>query len=1093
MSALESFLTQRYSYENFKAFCIETFGEDIGVRLDETQGYKPGNMIIQSYAQICENVPLEGKELSIYAFKTQSINAKITLHKEIAQILKNDSADAVLAAFYDDQSTEFRLSLISKGFDYETNKLTFSSPRRQSFVLGQEAKTKTAKKQLSAFIKNSKSFDSLKNAFSLEVLNKDFYIEIKSIFDKFRNIKAPLSKQEKKEFSIKLISRILFLRFLKELGIVPSECFDLRENYYEKVLEPLFFEVLNTPLQLRKSDIKDNNFFATIPYLNGGLFAPSKIDCYQSNELKIQDGLFKDFFEILDSYHFTTDESTPDSQDIGLDPEMLGMVFENLLAEIDPNIDNNTNIRKSTGSFYTPRDIVSFMCKSTLLESLKTKLEDSDNLHQNLKMLILDGKKDSNLDKQKQKIIETLSSIKVLDLFCGSGAFPMGILHEIIHIQELLGSEGNLYERKLNIIQNQIYGVDIQPAATEIARLRCFLSLIIEVDTTKAILPLPNLDFKFVNANSLLYLQVKDHLSPDYKAVLQNLKEITMQYFNATQDKKQELQTEFYALRDSVRYNDWLTSEQRDIIDKLDPFDEMCVAGFFDSEIMFGLKDFDICISNPPYISTKGKSLQQYKDQLKAQYGFYDDAYNHAFFASHRYLCNGGILCLITPKTFWTISSKANLRSFLLDNTLIYLCDSANPFLSAMVDTCITQIKNSPPSLAHQPLFIDARDFENKKLVSFEQTLYEEAQSQVFFNPTEYNLKIYGKYNAKVKALMIRWWDRISDSKKISKYASDLSQYRASLKPGDVTLLGLITDGGQGLATANNGKYVGVREGSKEAIYTQGQRAEKLYKAKEVWQSLGLEFDNKKDAQVFLDSLSEQEVREVFDEAKEKFGRDVFGQGFIYRIVADSEIADVQSLSQNEKENGVASGASFVPYDKGDKDGNRWYLPTPYYINWSKENVGFLKNDPKARWQGYSFYFKEGFCWNNVLHYEDGQLIKCRVKAQTINDVASMSLYADYGVVSSEYLVALLNSKFMYDYLKTFINASVNLQINDFRQIPIIIPTQEQIQSFEAITKRACAIQKDRANNMFSQSQAEHDLYRIQVELNDMVLALYKL
>lgn len=139
------------------------------------------------------------------------------------------------------------------------------------------------------------------------------------------------------------------------------------------------------------------------------------------------------------------------------------------------------------------------------------------------------------------------------------------------------------------------------------------------------------------------------------------------------------------------------------------------------------------------------------------------------------------------------------------------------------------------------------------------------------------------------------------------------------------------------------------------------------------------------------------------------------------------------------------------------------------------------------------FYFKKGFCWNNVLHYEDGQLIKCRVKTQTINDVASMSLYADYGVVSSEYLVALLNSKFMYDYLKTFINASVNLQINDFRQIPIIIPTQWQIQSFEAITKRACAIQKDRANNMFSQSQAEHDLYRIQVELNDMVLALYKL
>ena len=142
----------------------------------------------------------------------------------------------------------------------------------------------------------------------------------------------------------------------------------------------------------------------------------------------------------------------------------------------------------------------------------------------------------------------------------------------------------------------------------------------------------------------------------------------------------------------------------------------------------------------------------------------------------------------------------------------------------------------------------------------------------------------------------------------------------------------------------------------------------------------------------YLSSLSEVAIAELFDNLKEKYGRDIFGQGYIYRLVEEDEIADVEQLTEDEKLNGIDKNKKFyVPYDKGDKDGNRWYLETPFAIAWSKENVGFLKTDPKARYQGYMYYFKEGFCWTNILNPQ-ARLLKAKLKHKSVNDVGSMSL-----------------------------------------------------------------------------------------------------
>jgi len=265
------------------------------------------------------------------------------------------------------------------------------------------------------------------------------------------------------------------------------------------------------------------------------------------------------------------------------------------------------------------------------------------------------------------------------------------------------------------------------------------------------------------------------------------------------------------------------------------------------------------------------------------------------------------------------------------------------------------------------------------------------------------------------------------------------------------------------------------------------QRPEKLLLATQFCKKSNI--NNKSDAQQFLERLSENEIRKLFDDLKEKYGRDVFGQGWLYRIVRPDEIANVESLSEDEKLNGIKGKKTFVPYDKGDKDGNRWYAPTPYYIDWSRENVKLLQTDPKARWQGYQFYFREGFCWTNVLN-PNAILIKSRIKEKSINDVGSMSLSSVVQIPNS-YFVTILNSYLIFYFYRNFINYSVNIQINDIRELPIIIPTSEQLKSFESIFNRAVAVQKQKFAGKISEAEAEEKLSIIQRELDEMVEGMY--
>ena len=559
------------------------------------------------------------------------------------------------------------------------------------------------------------------------------------------------------------------------------------------------------------------------------------------------------------------------------------------------------------------------------------------------------------------------------------------------------------------------------------------------------------------------------------------------------QPERDKIDKQIRILRREIAFEEkkGMHSSTEDTMKKLaqwNPYDQNATSEFFDMEWMFGVEDgFDIVIGNPPYISTKGISLDS-KKVLEEQFGFVDDTYNHFFFKGSELLKEGGVISYITPKTFWTTQTKRNLRDLILSKQINYIFDTANPFESAMVDTCITSFLKMENQNKEIRFLDGSKDLKNPIEYEINQQIFIDTQNSVIFKPTAYNLKIHSIYGKKVKELYEKWWDKISTSKNITKNEKELEEYRNSLKAGDIALLGCLTEGGQGLATANNGKYIAVRKSTKWVDNILKSRPKKLAEAVSKKNIKDERLPQNGNYVEFLNNLSEKEIAMLFDELKEKYGRDIFGQGYIYKLIDDSEIADVDTLTQDEKENGIdTSKKYYVPYDKGDKDGNRWYLETPFAIAWSKENVGFLKTNSGKKGQGMpvvrnpQYYFKEGFCWTNILN-PNARLLKAKLKQKSVNDVGSMSLSSIIDKVPNYYLITLLNSNILFDYYREFINVTVNIQINDIRQLPIIIPNQAVLEKIKLLFDEIVELKKQNYNDKIND---------IEMKINNIVNILY--
>lgn len=781
--------------------------------------------VVKNFLQKPAEIPLASNKKAESAFELGSFNTaddriiglylvkvkpevwlernKVGLRELLRSVYKYD-VDGALIVF--EQADKWRLSFVSeiRTFDEEgniTKKVT--EPKRYTYLLGKGEKTKTPVDRLFSIAGKKLYLEEIRNAFSVEALNEEFYKIVARHFYQLvgategkgakaitydRVLNLPIgkpsdnaSKKTYQEFAVRLIGRTVFCWFLKVkksdegVSLLPehllsSEAVKRNSNYYHSILEKLFFQTLNTPMPERWKDLPDG--CEQIPFLNGGLFEPHTEDYYKPNKttgfsehlntLKIPDEWFKEFFENLEQYNFTIDENSVVDIEVSVDPEMLGRIFENLLAEIDP--DSGETARKATGSFYTPREIVDYMATESLVLYLHNQTQIDKEL---LKPIFKIDSEVSFSKSDSEKILEALDRLKILDPACGSGAFPMGVLQKIVmalqkldrnaewwkarqisrienallrkQVKEKLELTTVEYARKIGVIQNTLYGVDIQPIAAEISKLRCFLTLVVDenIDETKpnrGVEPLPNLEFKFVTADALLQLPPEKQQTSlfDNRAELEKLQEIRLDYLQSYGAHKNELKEKFQSLQKQI-FKEQLKNNAREdsrayLISSWKPFSNEKVD-WFDPLWMYGVKEFDIVIGNPPYVSyysNTGSTLT--KEQRKYFVNNYDsvikenDRINSMNLFTERglkLLNNEGILTYIVNKTFAVLPSYSEIRKYLLKSgEFNFLVSGLDPF-KAIVDCVVFGITKSQKD--NYSVRWHNGDLENYEYVSVEQ------------------------------------------------------------------------------------------------------------------------------------------------------------------------------------------------------------------------------------------------------------------------------------------------------------------------------------------------------------------------------------
>jgi len=693
---------------------------------------------------------------------------KVGLRELLRNVYKYD-VDGAIIIF--DQGEKWRLSFVSeiKVLNDEGEVIEQATePKRYTYLLGQDEKVKTPSERLNKLAGKTLALNDILEAFSVEALNEEFYKIVAEYFYQLIGGKIGTGKKGKdygdgilqlpslpkvkenskiyQEFTVRLIGRTVFCWFLKmkkgdnEESLLPEKLLSskaVKDNtgFYHTVLERLFFQTLNTQMNKRVDNLPDG--CEQIPFLNGGLFEPGSDDYYRANRhtglsenlntLKIEDKWFLNFFQELEKYNFTIDENSVTDVEVSVDPEMLGRIFENLLAEIDP--DSGETARKATGSFYTPREIVDYMATESLVQYLhnKTNLKP-EQLRPVFKMTEEETKEFSY--KELESILDALDKVKILDPACGSGAFPMGILQKIVMalqkldpesewwkkrqlkritnpiikkaLREKLDASSVEYARKIGIIQNSLYGVDIQPIAAEISKLRCFLTLIVDenIDDTKenrGIEPLPNLEFKFVTADTLIKLpeQKEQRTMFDNFEEMELLKELRGEYLQSSGKKKEKIKERFIKVQTKMFKNEMhLFADTQSRAYKLsswNPFDHG-KADWFDPQWMYGVDNFDVVIGNPPYIkeATNKSAFSGIKGKEYYQ-GKMDIWY---YFACHLLdmLPEKGILTFIATNNWVTNSGASKLRNKIAKEAkIIQLVDFGNTkiFSSAGIQTMI--------------------------------------------------------------------------------------------------------------------------------------------------------------------------------------------------------------------------------------------------------------------------------------------------------------------------------------------------------------------------------------------------------------------
>lgn len=599
-----------YSEERFKKFIMDllpsaNYSEEKARYFQIPNDFKD---FIRSTKRICKykyasEEYVDEKVIDVLVVKlkkTTSIErARVAQRNYIARYLDKSRdylKDAALVAFISEDENgnilpDWRFSFVQMNWESKIvegangkKRITekqLTPAKRFSFLVGENEDTHTAQTQLGACLEKSSKGESitvedLVQAFDIEKVSKEFFDKYKALYIKLRDELRRLCDEDKlvnkdftehnisiDDFAKKTLGQLVFLYFIQKKGWLGVKkdavwgtgdkkflrnVFDGKyckyNNFFNDILEHLFYEAL-------ACDRKYNNFEfdrlnCRIPFLNGGLFEPVNGYEWTKTDLTIDNVIFKEIFDTFDLFNFTVKEDEPLEKEVAIDPEMLGKVFENLLPE---------NIRKGNGAFYTPREIVHYMCQESLINYLYNKINIKEvpltEEEKNKQLSLLKTKKEKGQLKLTREVVDEIISkedieflvktgnstyinktrginivlpdsikqnatliddalldIKVCDPAIGSGAFPVGMMNEIVRaratLSEFINSNRSIYELKRNAIENSIYGVDIDAGAVDIAKLRFWLSLVVDEEDIKNIKPLPNLDYKIMQGNSLV-------------------------------------------------------------------------------------------------------------------------------------------------------------------------------------------------------------------------------------------------------------------------------------------------------------------------------------------------------------------------------------------------------------------------------------------------------------------------------------------------------------------------------------------------------------------------------------------------------------
>lgn len=866
--------------------------------------------------------------------------------------------------------------------------------------------------------------------FSIREITRSFYQDFGEIFRE--DLQEAIHGLENSEENLNaytrtVVNRVLFLLFIEEKGWLDGDV-DYVENKYEEVaeepelhvyddlFEPLFFEALS-----KKGTVEPDRL-GQIPFLNGGLFERKGIErnveideIFFDKLLSPEEGDDGEPEGFLRRYKISLRESNPSEQELVVDPEFIGRIFEMFMQEDE---------RSEVGAFYTPKPITAYMTKNALKQHL---LRQTNMSHEEAVSLVSDHTAPESLsDAQFKKVNDALRSATVLDPAVGSGAFIIAMLEELVAVSEALddstGDDRSRFQLKKEFIADTLYGVDIDAGGIELCKFRVWLHLMEDlnvghdefVDSNEEF-ALPNLGFKFFVGNSL----VGEHdptnvdaqqatLAGGLDETLKGIHKVRTDYQTAHGDEKARLAKDIEELTDKLETQ--LAVKKGDWMDPVADAAEETFAWTTNIPEVTLEGGFDIVIGNPPY---KGGDEASYITSLShfldEKYDFYTkpirkDLYQKFIYRAFELAKQGGIVSYITSNTFLTIDSKISSRRLLLNNEILEIINGNPATFEAAVHPAIFTVRKTSSPQRGPIRFIEGRSTainEFKKFVSgsegleVDPDLYLSNIDNKFFYPNEKNIDLYHTLFKPLSKTAEKWEDAIEDIDEQIKNQDAIESNLSEKTPGDLTLLGLACLSAKGLSTGSNSEHLAYIEGSYEA----------------------------------------QRVREKNDEFKYN-QENKKGYWYISRVVTKDRIADVHSLSDSEKETGIKSEPVWVPLQKAGGKETVYYYQTPVCIDWSKDSIQAIKDRSSGRLRRPQFYFKDSV----FLSSEGNQSIRARfVSGEVLNHSGNIMIPLTERI-SPKYLVGFLNSDVVLNIVNRMINHTVNTEVRDIRRIPTIIP-----------------------------------------------------